>query len=142
MRIFGLAKSGIRTNTTIAGTVNYRCLYHDADKLALLCPHENVTWSYSQLWAKISELAGGFKQLGYQQGEIVVTEAQNSTANLLVQLAASHNGMRVLTVKNAEELESLRPSFGSALKGAAMPTASSFLKDAPLHMKHLISDIK
>jgi hypothetical protein len=87
-------------------------------------------------------MAGGFKQLGYNQGEIVVTEAQHSTGNLLVQLAASHNGMRVLTVKSAEELERLMPDLGSAIKGAALPTASSFLKDAPVHMKHLITDIK
>lgn len=142
MRILGLSKAAIRTNTTLAGTVSYRTLYHDGDKLALVCPHENVKLTYNQLWSKISELAGGFKQLGYQQGEIVVTEAKHSTANLLVQLAASHNGMRVLTVKNAEELERLAPEFGAALKGAALPTASSFLKDSPLFMKHLITDIK
>jgi acyl-CoA synthetase (AMP-forming)/AMP-acid ligase II len=122
--------------------VNYRCLYHDGDRTAILCPHENVKWSYNELWAKISEMAGGFKQLGYQQGEIVVTEAQNSTANLLVQLAASHNGMRVLTVKNKEQLDGLMPSLGTAIKGAALPTASSFLKDAPVFLKNLIPEIK
>jgi hypothetical protein len=142
MRILGLSKAAVRTNTTLAGTVSYRCMYHDGDKLALLCPHENVKWSYNELWAKISEMAGGFQQLGYQKGEIVVTEAKHSTANLLVQLAASHNGMRVLTVKNAEELEQLAPAFGSALKGAALPTKSSFLKDAPVHLKNLIPEIK
>jgi hypothetical protein len=141
-RILGFTKKAARTNTTLAATVHYRCLYHDGDRLALVCPHEKVKWSYKELWAKISEMAGGFKQLGYQEGEIVVTEAQNSTANLLVQLAASHNGMRVLTVKNAEELERLAPSFGPALKGAALPTKSSFLKDAPVFLKNLIPEIK
>jgi acyl-CoA synthetase (AMP-forming)/AMP-acid ligase II len=137
-----LAKTSYRTNTTLAGTVSYRLAYHNADKIAVVCPHEKVKWSYNELWERISAMAGGFRQLGYQQGEIVVTEAQQSTANLVVQLAASHLGMRVLTVKNAEELASLAPEFGAALKGAALPTASSFLKDAPVFLKNLIPEIK
>jgi hypothetical protein len=99
-----------------------------------------VKWSYEQLRDKIAGLAGGLATLGYQTGDIVATEATQSTMTLLMQLAASHNGMKVLTVSSAEELDRITPQI--YVKGAVMQSKSSFLNDASVSKKTLITDIK
>lgn len=117
-----------RANSTIAGTLNYRCTYHDADKLALLSPQENVKWSYGEFWGHVQRVAGGLKKMGFQPGAVIATDMKNTVPNLLLQMAVAHNGMRVMTVKNAEELGSLSAEVPVA--GAVFAGGNSFLSKA------------
>jgi len=129
-----------RTNTTLAATVYYRCSYHDGDATALVAPRENVNWTYKELWSRIGSLAGGLKAKGYQQGDVIATDLEHSAANVLLQLAASHNGIAVLTAKNMAEFEELAQMVH--VKGAVMADTSSFLGKTGLPVKNLITDLK
>lgn len=133
------AASSIRTNTTIAETVYYRCNYHDKAAAALACPHEKVKWSYEELWKQITSLAGGLKALGYQQGDVIATDC-SSVGNVLLQLAVAHNGMQVMPVKDAAEFEQLARMV--PVRGAVMANKSSFLSKTSLSMTSSIADIK
>lgn len=117
-----------RANSTIAGTLNYRCTYHNADKLALLSPQENVKWSYGEFNGHVQRVAGGLKKMGFQPGAVIATDMKNTVPNLLLQMAVAHNGMRVMTVKNAEELGSL--SAQVPVEGAVFAGGNSFLSKA------------
>lgn len=137
------AALAVRTNTTIAGTVYYRCAYHDKHRTALLCPSENVKWTYDELWQQISSTAGGLKSLGYNEGDVVATDLQltgNSTANVLLQMAIAHNGMQLMTVKDAGELAALSEEI--YVSGVVMKDSSSSLSAAPVDMKSVFSDVK
>lgn len=129
----------VRSNTTIASTVWYRCNYHDKTREALVCPAEQVKWSYEDLWRKIALTSGGLSKMGYSQGDIVATDLKSGTGNLLLQLAVSHLGMQVLTVNSAQEFEQL--SNMMYVKGAVMSSASSFLSNAPLELKNVMNDL-
>jgi len=105
----------------------------------MLCPQTKVKWSYAELWHEITSLAGGLKTLGYQQGDVIATDTDHSVSNVLLQLAASHNGMKVLTSKSAGEFDKLSQLV--PVKGAVMANSSSFLSKASLPMKHPIAEI-
>lgn len=134
------AVSSIRTNTTIAETVYYRCNYHNKEALALISAREEVQWSYAELWKRISSLAGGLKSMGFSQGDVIANDFQNGVGTVLLQLAASHNGMKVMTVANEGQLNEL--SKVVPVKGAVMANSSSFLSNSSLQMKASIADIQ
>jgi len=135
-----LAASAIRTNTTIAETVYYRCNYHDKAAIALLCPQEKIKWSYEELWSRITTLAGGLKTMGYQEGDVIATDIVHPVGNLLLQLAVSHNGMAMMSTKDAGELDQLVQSV--PVRGAVMTNSSSFLSKTSLSIKGSITEIK
>jgi len=118
----------VRGNSTIAGTLYYRCSYHDSKKVALICPHEKVQWTYGEFWEHVQRVAAGLKGLGYQQNSVVATDMKNTVPNLLLQMAAAHNGMVVLTVKNAAELDKLSEQI--PVQGAVLASSGSFLSKA------------
>jgi len=134
------AVSSIRANTTIAETVYYRCNYHNKEAVALVSAHEEVQWSYGELWKRISSLAGGLKSMGFSQGDVIANDCQNGVGTVLLQLAASHNGMKIMTVANEGEFNEL--SKVVPVKGAVMTNSSSFLSKASLPMKASIEDIQ
>eukprot|EP00931_Biecheleriopsis_adriatica_P097886 TRINITY_DN71750_c0_g1_i1.p1 TRINITY_DN71750_c0_g1~~TRINITY_DN71750_c0_g1_i1.p1 ORF type:complete len:310 (-),score=47.39 TRINITY_DN71750_c0_g1_i1:177-1106(-) len=124
-----------RSNSTIAGTVGYRCNYHQPDRLALTCPHENVEWTYGELWGRVQKVAGGLKGLGYQPGSVIATDLNHSASNLLLQLAVAHNGMLLMTLQDKGKLDELSPQV--QIDGAVMTGGSSFLAQASFPMKSL-----
>jgi len=134
------AASAVRTNTTIAETVYYRCNYHDKAAVALVCDRAKIKWSYEELWNRITTLAGGLSSLGYAQGDVVATDVLDPVGNVLLQLAVSHNGMTMMTTKDAGELDQLAQSV--PVRGAVMAQSSSFLNDTCLSMKNSIAEIK
>lgn len=135
-----LAATSVRTNTTIAETVFYRVNYHDKDATALVCPKENVKWSYTELSEKISELAGGLKSKGYGHGDIIATDLQHGVGNVLLQLALSWNGMQVVPVKDAKEFDQVAGRLPVA--GAVMGNSSSFLSKVSIAKSDVITEIK
>jgi len=125
----------VRANSTIAGTLYYRISYHDVNKLALICPHENVKWTYGEFWGHVQRVAGGLRKMGYQPGAVIATDLQNTVSNLLLQMAVAHNGMFVMTLKNAEELGSISAQI--PVQGAVMTSSTSFLSKASFPMASL-----
>jgi len=103
-------------------------------RLALAAPQQGVSWSYAELSSRAARAASALAALGYARGDVLVTDLPNSAENLLLQIAASHIGVAVGTVKDAAALEALRGAAsvrgavtcaeGSSpfLAGAALPT--------------------
>lgn len=112
-------------NSTIAGTVYYRCSYHNPGALAVSSPHEGVNWKYDELWSNITRLSGGLNAMGYGKGDVVVSDLGLSAYNILLQTALAHSGMKILTVSNAEEFERLSQIV--YVRGAVSVDSSSFL---------------
>lgn len=77
--------------------------------------------------------------MGFSQGDVIANDFQNGVGTVLLQLAASHNGMKVMTVANEGEFNEL--SKAVHVKGAVMANSSSFLSNASLQMKASIADI-
>eukprot|EP00419_Tripos_fusus_P023385 CAMPEP_0172713368 /NCGR_PEP_ID=MMETSP1074-20121228/62259_1 /TAXON_ID=2916 /ORGANISM="Ceratium fusus, Strain PA161109" /LENGTH=311 /DNA_ID=CAMNT_0013537449 /DNA_START=53 /DNA_END=988 /DNA_ORIENTATION=- len=133
--------SSVRANTTIAETVYYRCNYHNKEALALISPREDVQWTYGQLWKQISSLAGGLKSMGFSQGDVIANDCQqHSVGTVLLQLAASHNGMKVMTVLNEGEFNAL--SRVVPVTGVVMENNASFLSNASFPIKASIADVQ
>lgn len=130
----------VRANSTIANTVSYRVMYHDGAATALHSPSENVKLSYVELDVKILEVAGGLTKLGYGKGDVMVTDIHHGASGALLQLAASHIGGVVVTVKNAAEVDAL--SNDIYMKGAVMSGTSSFLSKLNFDTKSIIGEVK
>jgi len=120
-----LTKQFGRSNSTIAGTVYYRCSYHNPERVALICPSEKIKWTYGELWENVLTVAGGLTQAGYGPGSVIATDLDRNTPALLLQMAVAHNQMQLLTVKNEDEYKRL----GAAVSvDGAVATSGSFLQ--------------
>lgn len=115
-----------RANSTIAGTVYYRCSYHGTEHTALVSPSENIKWTYGELWEQIMAVAGGLTKAGYGPGSVVATDLDRNAQNILLQMAIAHNQMQLLTVKNEDEYNRLASSVG--VQGSVPSSSSSFLQ--------------
>jgi len=113
-----------RSNSTIAGTVYYRCNYHNPERTALISPTENIKWTYGELWGQVMAVAGGLTKAGYGPGSVIATDLDRTTESLLLQLATAHNGMLLLTVNNEAELK----GNSVHVDGNVAASATSFLK--------------
>jgi len=108
----------------------------DPHALALVAPEQEVEWSYNDLGVRAGRLAGSLKQMGYGCGDVVATDLPSCVENLVLQLAASHIGVGVLAVKNAEGLASMREAL-PRVRGAAAVGPSSFLAEASFELPRL-----
>jgi hypothetical protein len=115
-----------RSNSTIAGTVYYRCNYHNPERTALISPTENIKWTYGELWAQVMKVAGGLTKAGYGPGSVIASDLDRNSESILLQMAVGHNGMQLLTVHNEDELN--RSSVH--VNGTVAASTSSFLKGA------------
>jgi hypothetical protein len=116
----------VRGNSTISGTIFYRCSYHaQISKTALICPAEKINWTYEELWAQVMTVAGGLTKAGYGPGSIVATDLDHTSQALLLQMAVAHNGMQILTVKNEEEYKKFSSMVGA--QGSVPSSDKSFL---------------
>jgi len=130
-----------RSNTTLAGTVSYRCSYQDGGATALVCAREKVKWSYNELWNQIDSVAGGLAQAGYGQGQVLASDvAATSASNVVLQLASAHLGVKFMSVESAEQFEKLRGNVH--VTGAVMSSGNSFLAKSDLPVKSVMSEIK
>jgi len=117
---------GLRSNSTIAGTIYYRCNYHDPGRTAFLSPSEKIKWTYGDLWQQIMVVAGGLKTSGFQPGAVIATDLDYTSQSLLLQMAIAHEGMQVMTVKNEDEYKRLSQSVH--VDGAVSSSGASFLQ--------------
>merc|ERR1712080_396131 len=93
--------------------------------IALVAPRQNIEWTYSDVSNYVGRLAGNLSRIGYRHGDVIATDLASCAENLLLQLAASHLGAAVLTLKGAEVLEKVGGSV--AVKGVVAESESSFL---------------
>ena len=92
---------------------------------ALLSPQQSISWTYGELDHRIRKLAGGLREVGVKTGSVVVSDIPNVAENLLLQLALSHLGASVATVKDASALAQLQSKY--SVVGAVPKDADSFL---------------
>jgi hypothetical protein len=99
-----------------------------------------VSWNYKDLASQIGSVAGGLQKAGFADGQVFATDAApTSTANVLLQLAASNNGVQFMTVANRDEFEKLRESVH--VDGAVLSSSNSFLASTDLALKVSMSDV-
>lgn len=123
---------------TLAGALHERAGGSGRGRLALAAPAQGVEWSYGDLSARVQNLASTLSATGYTAGDVVATDLASCAENLVLQLAASHMGLAVLSLKDSSGLE----KFGGELRvrGAFATGADSFLKDAKLSLPLLLAD--
>jgi len=96
------------------------------ERTALVSPADNLKLTYGELWAKIMEVAGALTKAGFSAGSVVATDLDHSAQALFLQMAAAHNGMQILTVKDKDQYDRLGPML--PVQGAVMASGDSFLK--------------
>lgn len=118
-RVFGwrapFASRGILRSRTCAEprhASTLATLVHDrartaGSSLSLIAPQQDVSWTYEQLSERVVGVAGALSKVGYQKGDVVVTDLPNSVENLVLQIGCAHLGVAVATVKDAKALDAL-----------------------------------
>lgn len=124
---------------TLAAALQERAGGSGGSRLALAAPAQGIEWSYSDLSARVQGLASAFTAAGYSRGDVVATDLASVAENLVLQLAASHLGMSVLTLKDASGMG----KFGADLpvKGAFASATDSFLADAKLPLPMMLAEV-
>jgi hypothetical protein len=116
--------------------VYYRCSYHDENRVAIVSPAENIKWTYSEFWKEITQIAGALTKAGYHTGSIVRGDSSSALSNLLLQMAAAHNGMQValgtdVPVDGSMTVAELKDLGGKAGEGASDRDADLAYYHAP-----------
>lgn len=120
-----------RPKATLATTLHAQ----DPDRVALVAPAQNLTWTYGDLSACVGHLSGGLAAIGYGAGDVIATDLASVAENLILQLAASHLGAAVLTCKSAKDLDTHAQAL--PVRGAVVTGSASFLASAALPFPHL-----
>lgn len=102
----GLCLSNERPASSLASLVHKQAAVA-ADTVALAAPKQGVSWTYGELSQRTVRVSAALAHLGYSRGDVLVTDLPNSAENLLLQVAASHLGVAVATVKDAAALAAL-----------------------------------
>lgn len=110
-----------RANSSLATVMHAQ----DPESIALLAPRQNIEWTYGDLSNRVGRLAGNLSRLGYRNGDVIATDLASCAENLLLQLAASHIGIAVVTLKGPEVCQKLRAEL--PVRGAVAENADSFL---------------
>jgi len=131
------------------------------DNEALVVPHQDVRWTYTEFDARVSRLAAGLLALGLQPGDRIGIWSQNCAEWVLVQFATARAGLVMVNINPAyrrSELEYvldkvqcaaliLSPAFKSsdylAILGDVVPELRNSepgkLQSARLpHLRHVI----
>lgn len=94
-----------------------------ADSVALAAPKQGVSWTYGELSQRAVRVSAALTHLGYSSGDVLATDLPNSAENLLLQVAASHLGLAVATVKDAAALAAL--GNVASVRGAVSHSAAA-----------------
>ena len=84
---------------------------------ALVVPHQDVRWTYSEFDARVSRLAAGLLALGLQPGDRIGIWSQNCAEWVLVQFATARAGLVMVNINPAyrrSELEYVLDKVGCA----------------------------
>jgi fatty-acyl-CoA synthase len=101
------AITGARQASTVGATLD-EAVARLPHKEALRSIKQDVRWSFKELNAVVDELANGFLDLQFQQGNVVALWLPNSAENVATQLAAAKAGLTLAVIEpevsKAEEL--------------------------------------
>ncbi|KAG6621281.1 amp-binding protein [Phytophthora cinnamomi] len=99
--------AGARAASTVGAALD-EAVARLPHKEALRSVKQDVRWSFKELGAAVDELASGFLDLQFQQGDVVALWLPNSAENVLTQLAAARAGLTLAVIEpevaQAEEL--------------------------------------
>jgi fatty-acyl-CoA synthase len=87
------------------------------DNEALVVPHQNVRWTYTEFDARVSRLAAGLLALGLRPGDRIGIWSQNCAEWVLVQFATARAGLVMVNINPAyrrSELEYVLDKVGCA----------------------------
>ena len=85
-----------------------RAVEERGDDIALIVPHQNIRWSYSELASAVDELAGSLLSLGLKKGDRVALCSPNRYEWIVTQLATARVGLILVCINpayRAAELE-------------------------------------
>ncbi len=68
---------------------------------ALIVRHQNVRWTYNQLWAEVDTVARGLLAMGFQKGDRIGVWGPNSVEWFLVQFATARLGVIQVNINPA-----------------------------------------
>ncbi|MDB5749286.1 MAG: AMP-binding protein, partial [Massilia sp.] len=68
---------------------------------ALVVPHQDVRWTYTEFDARVSRLAAGLLALGLRPGDRIGIWAQNCAEWVLVQFATARAGLVMVNINPA-----------------------------------------
>ena len=105
-----------------------------ADKLALLAPKQNISWTYHDLRKKAAKLANGLKAYAPNKTPLktalLLADIPNTAENFILQLALARKGAALATPKNLSQVEQLTAKHN--VIGAVVADPSSWLASLPL----------
>lgn len=118
----GFCLSNERPASSLASLVHRQAAVA-ADTVALAAPKQNISWTYGELSQRAARVSAALAHLGYSSGDVLATDLPNSADNLLLQVAASHLGVAVATVKDAAALTALGEV--ASVRGAVSHSAAA-----------------
>ena len=80
----------------------------NADRDALIVPHQGIRWTYSQLQTNVNALACGLLRLGLRRGDRVGIWAQNCAEWVLTQFATAKAGLILVNINPAYRTSELQ----------------------------------
>jgi len=80
----------------------------NANREALIVPHQGIRWTYSQLHAKATALACGLQRLGLQRGDRIGIWSENCAEWVLTQYAAAKAGLVLVDINPGNRVSELQ----------------------------------
>jgi fatty-acyl-CoA synthase len=80
----------------------------NADREALIVPHQGIRWKYSELHSRATALACGLQRLGLQRGDRVGIWSQNCAEWVLTQYATAKAGLVLVDINPGDRVGELQ----------------------------------
>ena len=91
---------------------------------AVIAPEQGIEWTHAEFHERCRSLVTGLTELGYKQGDKMVSDMPNTVENLVLQVACSHIGVAVSTMKSSTEEEVLKGFEALAEKAGGAPVGA------------------
>ncbi len=72
-----------------------------ADRPALIVRHQNIRWTYAELFEQVERMACGLRRLGLQTGDRIGIWSQNNVEWVLTQFATAYAGLVMVNINPA-----------------------------------------
>ena len=97
--VHGVGMTPLKSETI--GTALEQAAAEHGGRLALICRHQAIRWSYAELDARADALAAGLLALGLEPGDRIGIWAPNCAEWTLTQFAAAKAGLILVTINTA-----------------------------------------
>lgn len=93
------------------------------DREALVVAHQNIRWTYQELWDKVDEVARGLVAMGFSKGDRLGIWAPNCAEWILTQFATARLGVILVNINPAYRTHEVRYALSqSGCKGLIAAT--------------------